>query len=154
MSSNPSKEKGSRAETKAKEILIRYTGLKWERTPLSGALHEKHGLKSDLYVPKEKNLYSVEVKHYKDTYLDYTILTSSNSMLINWLRQTKREATQNNNKPILIFKHDRSKFFVAFEDEPSDPDAYRWITINYEDTIFHVSLLEDWIQMERPEFIK
>lgn len=152
--SNPSKEKGSRAETQAKDLLKQYTGLKWERTPLSGALDAKHGLKSDLYVPKEKNLYAVEVKHYKDTYLDYSVLTSKNSTLIEWWKQTLREALQNDSKPLLIFKHDRSKFFVGFMDEPSDFDKYRWLLINHEEGIFYVALLEEWLQHEKPQFIK
>lgn len=152
--SNPSKEKGSRAESLAKEILKKATGLKFERTPLSGALDAKHGLKSDIYVPKEKNLYSIEVKHYSATHLDYTILTSTNSTLMAWWLQTKREATQNQNKPLLLFKHDRSKFFVAFEDEPNNLDAYRWILVNHEDGIFYTSLLEDWLVHEQPKFIK
>lgn len=152
--SNPSKEKGSRAESLAKELLRKVTGLKFERTPLSGALDAKHGLKSDIYVPKEKNLFSIEVKHYSDTYLDYSILTSKNSTLMAWWSQTKREAMQNENKPLLVYKHDRSKFFVGFEDEPTNLDAYRWLLINHEEGIFYTALLEDWLVNENPKFIK
>ena len=56
--------KGATAETKARDELRKLTKLKWERVPGSGALDEKHGLKGDLYVPNEKNLFCVEVKHY------------------------------------------------------------------------------------------
>jgi hypothetical protein len=149
-----SKDKGSRAETQVKELLRKLTNLPFERTPLSGALDAKHGLKSDVYVPQEKNLFSIEVKHYKDTYLDYSILTSSNSTLIGWWKQAKREAQQNKNKPLLIYKHDRSKIFVAFEDEPKELDAYRWMLINHEEGIFYTALLEDWYHAEKPVFIK
>lgn len=153
MSTNPSKDKGSRAETLVKETLRKFTGLPFERTPLSGALDAKHGLKSDVYVPKEKNLFSIEVKHYSSTYLDYSILTSTNSTLLTWWEQSKREAYQNGNKPLLIYKHDRSKIFVAFEEEPENLDAYRWILINHERGIFYTSLLDDWLKHEQPKFI-
>lgn len=149
-----SKQKGATAETAARNLLRKLTGLGFERTPLSGALDAKHGLKSDVYIPKKENLFSIEVKHYKDTYLDYSILTSSNSTLIAWWKQAKREAMQNGNKPLLVFKHDRSKFFVAFEDEPSDYDVYRWILVNHEEGTFYVALLEEWYNVEKPEFIK
>lgn len=151
--SNPSKEKGARAESQAKDLLRSLTGLKFERTPLSGALDAKHGLKSDIYVPKEKNLYSIEVKHYESSHLDYTVLTSKNSILIGWWLQTLREARENGNKPLLIYKHDRSKFFVGFLDEPTNLDAYRWILINHEEAVFYTALLEDWYLYEQPKFI-
>ena len=151
---NASKNKGTRAETQVRELLRKLTGLPFERTPLSGALDAKHGLKSDVYVPKEKNLFSIEVKHYKDTYLDYSVLTSSNSVLIGWWKQTKREARENGNKPLLVYKHDRSKVFVAFEDEPAEPDLYRWMLINHEDCMFYTAVLEDWYRAEKPQFIK
>jgi len=151
--SNPSKDKGTRAETDAKVILRKATGLSFERTPLSGALDEKHGLKSDIYVPKEKNLFTIEVKHYKETHLNYAVLTSKSSQLIAWWIQTKREALQNGSKPLLVFKHDRSKFFVGFEEEPTNLDAYRWMLINHEEGIFYTALFEEWLLHEKPKFI-
>jgi len=50
---NKSKAKGTRAETACCVVLRKYTGWNWERIPLSGALDAKHGLKGDVYIPKE-----------------------------------------------------------------------------------------------------
>lgn len=150
--SNPSKEKGTRAETLIKETLIKYTKLPWERTPLSGALDPKHGLKSDLYIPNEHNIYTVECKHYKEDHLTSQILTSKNPQLIEWWIQTVRQGSQVGKKPLLIFKHDRSKMFVAYEDMPTMD--YRIIFIQILGYEFYISLLEDWLTHEKPKFIK
>lgn len=149
--SNPSKEKGTRAETLVKDALKAATGLKWERTPLSGALNAKHGLKSDLYIPNEKNLYAVEVKHYADSAISHLILTSKSSTLIDWWKQSIRQAEETNKEPLLIFKHDRSKLFVAFKDIPSC--TYSHIFISVREYEFYVALLDDWLINEAPKFI-
>ena len=73
MSVDP-RAKGARAETVVRDELRKLTGLKWERVPGSGALDPKHLLKGDLYVVGEKNLYCVEVKHYKDCHIALNVL--------------------------------------------------------------------------------
>lgn len=146
-----SKEKGARAETVARDALRKYTGLKWERVPGSGALDEKHGLKGDLYLPNEKNRYCVEVKHYADSHISHTLITGKTPQLIEWWEQTLRQARQTNRMPLLIFKHDRSKLFVAFIEMPTS--TYPYIFVNKEGYEFYISLLEDFITHEKPNFI-
>jgi len=148
---NPSKDKGTRAESLVKDTLKLLTGLKWERTPLSGALDAKHGLKSDLYIPNEKNIFAVEVKHYKDSALSPLILSSKCPVLLDWWMQSVRQAKETNKRPLLIFKHDRSKLFVAFEDMPNYD--YRYIFVAIDGLEFYVALLEDWVTNEAPKFI-
>jgi Holliday junction resolvase len=143
--------KGARAETVVKEALKKYTGLQWERVPGSGALNEKHFLKGDLYVPNEKCLFCVEVKHYSEDHIDSRILTSKDPQLLQFWKQALRQGGQVSKKPLLIFKFDRSKLFVAFEDMPSGD--YSYIFINAQDLEFYVALLEDWIVAEDPKFI-
>ena len=109
-----SRQKGRTAETNAKKELIKLTGLGWERTPLSGALSAKHKLKGDLYVPDTPIKYCVEVKHYKEDHLTSKLLTSKNPQFQTWWEQTVREAREINKEPLLIFKFDRSKWFVGF----------------------------------------
>lgn len=150
--SNPSKDKGTRAETLMKDELRKYTKLSWERTPLSGALHEKHGLKSDLYIPNEHNLFTVECKHYADDYFTTTLLTSKNPQIIEWWEQTKRQGEQTAKKPLLLFKHDRSKIFAAYEDMPDND--YRFVFLNLLGYNFYISLLSEWLLHEKPRFIK
>jgi Holliday junction resolvase len=143
--------KGARAETVVKDALRKYTGLKWERVPGSGALNEKHGLKADLYVPNEKNLYAVEVKHYQEDHIDSRILTSKDPQLLQFWKQTIRQGAQVDKKPLLIFKFNRSKLFVAFEDMPSGD--YSYIFISVQGLEFYVAVLEDWVLAEAPKFI-
>jgi len=146
-----SREKGARTELKVRDWLREYTGLGWERVPASGALDEKHGLKGDLYIPGEKNIYCVEVKGYADDHLTSQILTSKNPTLIDWWRQTVREANQIKRKPLLFFKFDRSKIFVAWPDMPLE-ETYPWVYINRDGFQFFVATAESWITHEPVEF--
>lgn len=145
-----SRAKGATAETKVRDELRKLTKLKWERVPGSGALDAKHGLKGDLYVPGVTNLYCVEVKHYKDDHLNTSLLTSKNPQLLEFWKQTLRESDQVAKRPLLIFKHDRSKLFCAFLEMPSGYYSYLYLDVQgYE---FYVALLEDWITNESPKF--
>ncbi len=150
--SNPSKDKGTRAEILVRDILRKITGLGWERTPLSGALDPKHGLKSDLYVPNEHNLYCVEVKHYSSCHIDHTLITSKSPQLIAWVEQAIRQGTQVAKKPLLIFKHDRSKIFCAFLEMPES--GYPYIFVDKNGYNFYISLLDDFLLFNKPLFIK
>ena len=127
--------------------------LNWERVPGSGALDEKHGLKGDLYIPGEKNLYCVEVKHYAEDHLTSKVLTSKSPEIITWWDQAIRQALQVDKKPVLIFKHDRSKLFVAFMDIPND-DYFHLYLHRHETHPFYIALLEDWINYDKPKFVK
>lgn len=146
-----SRDKGTRAELVVRDLLRSKTGLNWERTPMSGALNEKHGLKSDLYVPNEHNLYAVEVKHYKDDHFNSSIFTSKNPQLMQWWEQAVRQGKQLGKKPLLLFKHDRSKVFAAFQDIPMGDYVYSYI--NWTEP-FYVARFEDWFDSDKPEFIK
>lgn len=146
-----SRAKGARAETVVRDKLRELSGLDWERVPSSGALDPKHGLKGDLYIPNEKNLYCVEVKHYEDCQVNTSILTAKDPILITWMEQTVRQGTQVGKEPLLIFKHDRSPLFVATLDIPYA--KYRFIYISAKGLDFYVSLLDDWYKHEMPKFI-
>ena len=147
-----SRAKGARTENTVKELLKKHTGLKWERVPGSGALDPKHGLKADLYIPGTTNIYAVEVKGYEADHLTSQVLTSKTPQLLEFWKQAVRQAAQVGKKPLLCFKYDRSKVFVAFGDFPST-DKYRWFFINAEGFEFYAAVLEDWLVHENPKFI-
>jgi hypothetical protein len=142
--------KGARGETQVRDLLKTLTRLKWERTPGSGALDEKHGLKGDLYIPNASNTYCVEVKNYEEDHLTSHILTSKDPQLLIWWEQAVRQGNQVNRKPLLIFKFNRSKIFVAFQDMPNP--GYRNIFIDANGYAFYVALLEDWLTQDKPKF--
>lgn len=143
--------KGARAETLIRDKLRETTKLNWERVPSSGALDPKHGLKGDLYVPNEKNLYCVEVKHYAEDHLTSKLLTDKNPQIIEWWVQALRQGIQVDKIPFLVFKFDRSKVFCAFSDLPTG--LYDFISVCAKDHYFSVCLLEDFIKHEKPKFI-
>jgi len=146
-----SRAKGARTETLARDMLRKHTGLVWERVPGSGALDPKHQLKGDLYVPGHTNLFAVEVKGYAEDHLTSQILTAKTPQLIEWWKQAYRQGCQVNKHPLLIYKFDRSKLFVAFEDLPTQ--NYRFMCISCDGHEFFTALLEDWLVAEKTQFI-
>ena len=148
-----SRQKGYRAETQCKEILTKFTKLNWQRIPASGALSEVHQLKGDLYVPSKDNKYCVEVKSYKDSAINHLLVSGAGKPLIEWIEQTLRQAEQVDKKPLLIFKHDRSPFYVCSWDEPAYLD--RWLVYQYsnEELPVYIAKLEEWLKHEKIEFI-
>jgi hypothetical protein len=146
-----SRAKGARTETVVRDALKKHTGLGWERVPGSGALDPKHQLKADLYVPGRTNLYAVEVKGYAEDHISSALLTGKNPQLIEFWKQSVRQGQQVNKKPLLAFKFDRSKIFVAFLDMPTS--NYRYIFVSIDEHEFYIALLEDWLVNEQPKFV-
>ncbi len=146
-----SRAKGARVETQIRDLLRTWTGLEWERTPGSGALDPKHQLKGDLYVPGMNNHFCVEAKGYAEDHLTSKLLTGKNPQLIEFWKQTLRQAQQVKKQPLLVFKFDRSKCFVAFQDMPTTT-KFKYIYCSIDGYEFYVSLLTDWIEHEDPKF--
>ncbi len=130
-----SRQKGARAESLLKKLLRDKTGINFQRTPGSGALNATHMLKGDIYIPNEKNRFCIEAKHYKDDHLTSKILTSKNPQLIEWWSQAVRQGEQVNMQPLLFFKFDRSKWFIA---TLLELDHDRCIDILFEDYSFSI----------------
>ena len=148
-----SRDKGTRAENGAKVVLKKYTGLNWQRIPASGALDAVHGLKGDLYVPNADNTYCVEVKSYKESAINHLLISGVGKPLIEWIEQTIRQGFQVNKKPLLIFKHDRSKFYVCSWDEPGNIEVYIKYQYDAEELPVYIAMLEDWLKHEKVDFI-
>jgi hypothetical protein len=146
-----SRAKGARAETTIRDKMRELTGLGWERVPSSGALDPKHGLKGDLYIPNEKNLYVVEVKHYASSHIDHLLVSGKSHQLVEWVNQAIRQGIQVSKTPLLIFKHDRSLLYCAFTEFPEFKEPY--LFISREGLEFYVSTLEDYIKYNKPKFI-
>ena len=147
-----SRAKGARAESDLVKKLKTETGHDFRRVPLSGGLHASHGLKGDLYIPNSLNIYCIEVKHYKDDHISSKILTDKTPQIEEWWVQTKREAAQVSRKPLLIYKFDRSKWFVAYEELPNQYQ-YRYMMISINGFEFFTAKLDDWLKYESPRFV-
>ena len=149
-----SRQKGARTETIARDMLRKHTGLNWERVPGSGALDPKHQLKGDLYIPGQNNRFCVEVKGYADDHINSGLLTHKTPQLVEWWQQTQRQALQVDKLPLLIFKYDRSKLFVATVVYDLDMLENRWLLYsNGQDYEFYIMLLEDWLTGPTVKFV-
>lgn len=149
-----SRQKGARTETIARDMLRKHTGLNWERVPGSGALDPKHQLKGDLYIPGVTNRFCVEVKGYADDHINSGLLTHKTPQLVEWWQQTQRQALQVDKLPLLIFKYDRSKLFVATVVYDLDMLENRWLLYsNGQDYEFYIMLLEDWLTGPTVKFV-
>ena len=149
-----SRQKGARAELQARDLLIKYTGLNWQRVPGSGALDEKHGLKGDLYIPNEKNVYCVEVKHYAEDQINTKLLTGKSPQFLDWWEQTVRQANQVEREPMLLFKHNRSKWFFACTLYTWEMATFKTLVFKYQTTEIFMGQLEDLLKTEVIEWIK
>jgi Holliday junction resolvase len=114
-----SRDKGKRAEYQIRDVFRNHTGLNWERVPGSGGFSASHGLKGDIYVPGEEEVFCIEVKHYKEETLNSLLLKNPDNQLAKFWAQTRREAEQVGKRPLLIFKKDRGVWLVAVQ-SPED----------------------------------
>lgn len=145
-----SNTKGTYGETVIRDKLRTLTGLQFERVPSSGALDPKHGLKGDLYLPNQNNRYCIEVKNYTDDHFTSKVLTDKNPQLFEWWAQALRQGTQVNKIPLLLFKFNRSKIFCGYQELPTEA-PFVWISRG--EVNINISLLEDFIKLEKPKFI-
>lgn len=137
--------KGARGEVIVKDLLVKHTGLPWARTPLSGALHIKHMMKGDLYLPNTANRFCIEVKNYAESHFNDKIFTSKTNNFVEWWTKVRKQAAECNQEPLLFFKYDRSKVFAATSIKPVNTNNYvdiRWLDC-------YTLLLEEWLGKEQ-----
>jgi len=138
---NRSKIKGSAYEAKIKDILnINFPNIRFERVPLSGSIEY---LKGDIWTPHDTAAWPwcIEAKHYAT--LEWNnLLTAKTTDILNFWKQTLREAETMRKKPLLIFRWNRSKDFVAYND---DIQIDSHIAVNSFGYSFKIALLEDWL---------
>jgi hypothetical protein len=136
-----SRAKGRTAEYKVRDLMRDYTGLEWERTPHSGALSY---IKSDIYIPHHENNFLIEVKHYEESIFDIKIFTNkSNNFKVFW-EKVNIQAKDKEQEPLLIFKHNRSKFYLATRLKPEQTKNFLYVAwLNC-----YILLAEEWLEEE------
>ena len=141
MAYNKSKAKGSAYEQKIANLLSKEFDVEFRRVPLSGAIDY---LKGDIWTPHDTAWwpYAIECKHYKDLQWN-NLLTSKTTDILNFWRQTVREAEVMKKKPLLIFRWNRSKNFAAYNDDTEVDDYVEISSFGYK---FKISRLDDWIK--------
>jgi len=138
--SNKSKAKGSAYEQKIATRLSSEFNKEFRRVPLSGAIDY---LKGDIWTPHDTAWwpYAIECKHYKDIEWN-NLLTSKTTDILQFWRQAVREAEVMKKNPLLIFRWNGSKDFVAFDD---DIKVNFFIEIKSFGCHFKVTKLDDWL---------
>lgn len=138
-----SRAKGAIGENKVKEFLDSRTPYTFERTPGSGS----GKIKGDLHIPGFRNVFCIEVKNYAESPLNDKILTSkTNDFVLWWTKLQKQAGIQ---KPLLIFKYNRSKLFVATDVKPAYVEKYidiPWLNC-------YIMMLEEWIEKEQIKWL-
>ena len=139
---NP-RQKGKIGETKVRDFLNSNTGHTFDFTPGSGS----GNIKGDLHIPGYKNVFCIEVKNYAESPFNDKILTNKTNDFVLWWNKLQKQSA--NLKPLLIFKYNRSKLFVATDSKPNNVEKYvdiPWLKC-------YIMLLEDWIQKESIEWL-
>jgi len=147
--SSKSKIKGSAYEAKIAKLLTNEFKVEFRRVPLSGAIDY---LKGDIWTPKDTAWwpYCIECKHYKDIQWNNFLTSKTTDMLTFW-KQTLREAEVMEKKPLLIFRWNRSKDFIAFDD---DLKVEHYVEVKSFGYHFKITLLEEWIKKTKPKLCK
>lgn len=143
--------KGARGETEVVKLLTSATGIKWARSPLSGATAH---IKGDIYIPLTEgkiSKYLIEVKLYSDDTINSNLLNDSNSQLEKFLEQTEREALQMNSLPMLVFRKDRGKWLVAIKEEYSD---LSYIKFKKKEYSYYIYLFSDLLELIKQDMTK
>lgn len=109
-----SRRKGHDAEIKAAAMLKRITGHEFVQTPGSGS----GKIKGDLMVEHKKNLFCIEIKHYKDMGFNHKVFTQKSNVFVNWWSKLCKQSEQMNQEPLLIFKENHSQWYVATTRKP------------------------------------
>lgn len=142
---NP-RAKGASCEKVVQDLLIKHTGLAFERVPGSGAGR----IKGDLYIPSAKDRFCIEIKHYAESHFNDKILTSKTNNIVLWWNKIKKQAKESNKEPLLIFKYNRSKFFVCTSIKPATFNNY----IDIGSLGCYTMILDEWLKKENIQWLK
>lgn len=149
MAYNKSKAKGSAFEAKIAKLFTEEFGKDFKRVPLSGALEWMKGdiicIQDTAWFP-----YTIECKHYKEINWN-NLLTAKSAEMYKFWEQTLREADVMKKKPLLIFRWDRSKDYVAFDD---DLEVVNCIEVNAFKMKFKIALLDEWLVEAKKQYRK
>jgi Holliday junction resolvase len=143
---NASVAKGTRGEHVAIAALNKHSGLDFKRVPLSGAGH----IKGDIFLVNKANRFCIECKNYSEDHLTSKILTSKDSQFEKWWLQATEQAEKSKQEPLLIFKFNRSKLFVATYVEMVS-DKYKYFILHPHK--IYIAKLEEWLTHEDIKWI-
>jgi len=140
---NP-RQKGNRGEQQVISMLDRLTNEEWTQTPGSGS----GKIKGDLMVQNKHNLFTVEVKFYKECGFNSKIYTQKSNNLFKWWSKLCKQAQQMEQEPLLIFRENHGKFFAATVRKPKNTLQYMHIAW----LVAYILIAEHWLEKEEIKF--
>jgi hypothetical protein len=99
-------------------------------------------------VPDKVNLFTVEVKFYKDIGFNSKIYTQKSNNLFKWWSKLCKQAQQMEQEPLLIFRENHGKFFAATVRKPKNTLRYMhiaWLGA-------YILIAEHWLEKEEIKF--
>jgi len=138
------RQKGTKAEKEVAAMLKRHTNLDFVQTPGSGS----GKIKGDLYVIDMKNLFLIEVKHYKDMGFSHKIFTQKSNNFVVWWNKAISQAQDMEQEPLLFMKQNYANWYVATTRKPIKEKRY--MHINWLGA--YIMNAEKWLENERIEF--
>jgi len=69
-------------------------------------------------IEHKKNLFCIEIKHYKDMGFNHKIFTQKSNTFVNWWSKLCKQSQDMNQEPLLIFKENHSQWYVATTRKP------------------------------------
>ena len=143
--------KGARGETEIVKLLDTATGLKWMRTPQSGATNFAKGdVMLDLKSGKISK-YLIEAKLYCDDQITSNLLNPSTSQMEKWLEQTEREAMQMESLPMLVFRKNHGKWLCAVKEYYSELNHLKFVKKSYD---YYIYLFDDLLNLIKQDMTK
>jgi len=139
-----SRSKGRYAELKVAKILSDYANLSFTQTPGSGS----GKIKGDLHIIDHENVFTIEVKHYRDMAFNHKMFTQKTNNIVQWWNKLCKQAKEMKQEPLLIFKENHSKQYVGTKRKPIHTKQYMYIAW----LDMYVLLLEHWLQKEEIGF--
>ena len=122
-----SRGKGNRGEYKVRDLLQKWWGKEFVKTPKSGGFATKQFRKdwnagADVTTADPTFPFSVEVKWQEKWDLDM-LLTAPHNKVWGWWEQTLRQARDVDKWPLLVFKRNRRPWLVMMREMPDMTNA-------------------------------
>lgn len=143
-----SRQKGKKGEAYVKRFLEEHTPYTFEYTPGSGS----GKIKGDLYIPRFENTFVIEIKNYKESPISDKILTNKSNDFVKWWDKVWSDCYDGVNwgkKPLIFFRYNYSKLFVATSKEPERVNK----RLDIPGMTCYIMLAEDWITKEKIEWL-
>lgn len=141
-----SRQKGAKAEEEVCAKLTQHTGYIFTRVPGSGCGR----IKGDLHIEGSPNRFCIEIKHYAESPFSDKILTNKSNDFVQWWIKLLKQSDQMKQEPLLIWRYNRSKWFVSTNMKPAMVNN----CLDWHLNSCYTMLLDEWLKKESIAWLK